>query len=139
MMQKFHKMLEITKIIIEKNNELKNIDKVREPQIYESLNNEIIEFKIELEDLKHILLADSSIALDESDKKMEEIRNQIDFENMESDELRLFGKIHNAFTELERELEILDFSESPENILPPSDANLLRNEMEDDLNNALPL
>lgn len=138
-MENLNRMNEILIIIITKSNELKNINKANEPQIYKKLNDEINELKIELKDLSQIALADSSINLEKADKKLEDIRNQIDFENMESDELRLFGKMHNYFAEIEKELETIDFSKLSEDELPSSSAILQQDEIDGELNNILPL
>lgn len=54
-----------------------------------------------MEDLSQISLAESLYALEKSDKKLEDLREEIDFTNMESNELRVFGKINDIMTNFE--------------------------------------
>ena len=119
------RILEIMKLFRDKTNQLTVTDKEINPALYNQLQDEIAVLNNELHDLLQIDIADSSKAIEKKDKNIQFLLDQMDFENMESTDLRVLGKIHDTFSRTDDDTEaaikdMLSF-EKPENKINSED------------------
>lgn len=104
-MNHLDRMFEIGKLIIEKKQLLFSIDMNVNVQEYQQICNEIIELKNELKDLKFIGLADTSFALEQSDKRISVINDKIDFNSLEPEQYLALSKLQNFTNSIIAELD----------------------------------
>lgn len=99
-MNNLNRMIEINKLIQDKIILLKNTNKTTDLILYNQLESEITGLKNELTDFVQIDIADTSKSVEQKDKNIQIVLDQMDFDTMESDDFRLLAKIDNVISSL---------------------------------------
>lgn len=94
------RMLEIIKLLGEKTIHLSTVNKDTNSILYKQLQAEIADLRIEFKDFEQIALADLTIAIEQKDKNIQFLLDQMDLDHMESSDLRTLGKIQDMVSSM---------------------------------------